>query len=235
MRWLDRDLYWRLRGQLRHGHFIWSAQTLWWMAQELYHEWRFGVQTVMDYPSELDPTQECHHYQGMAYAQLLQILDEVAPRSRAEQEVFLDAGCCMGRALAAASRYPFERVSGFDYAPELVARARLNIGQIAARRRCGSIEVDWGDASQYEMADEVTLVLLFNPFRGTVMRAFMGQLRASFHRRPRRLRIVFGNPRHFDAAEYPWLGLLREWQHYNPYMGERTGFQMRTLLLEVQS
>ena len=61
------------------------------------------------------------------------------------------------------------------------------------------------------MPDDVTVVTLFNPFTGGILRAACEQVRASLRRRPRTVRVVYMNPL-CDAdplAEIDWLVRVR--------------------------
>jgi hypothetical protein len=51
------------------------------------------------------------------------------------------------------------------------------------------------DATTYRVPDDVTVVFLYNPFRGDVLQAALTRVLESFDRAPRRLRVVYANPR----------------------------------------
>ena len=57
------------------------------------------------------------------------------------------------------------------------------------------------------MPPDASVVYLYNPFHGRVLRGVLAGLRASLDAHPRRLRLVYNNPVHFlrIASEYPWL------------------------------
>jgi predicted RNA methylase len=59
-----------------------------------------------------------------------------------EDFAFIDLGSGKGRTLLLAAEYPFERVIGVEYCPQLNEVARSNIPKLRLEiRRCRSIEV----------------------------------------------------------------------------------------------
>ena len=117
------------------------------------------------------------------------------PAEVGPHDVFLDFGSGMGRAVyMAARRYPFARVMGVEISPELTEIARRNIEHNRARLRCTDVELVVGDAATYEMPDDVTIVYMFNPFKGSVFQAALESIVRSLDRAPRPLRIVYQNP-----------------------------------------
>ena len=48
-----------------------------------------------------------------------------------------------------------------------------------------------GDATTYELPEDVTVLFFWNPFSGSVLNAVIGQIRASLNRRSRRMRILY--------------------------------------------
>lgn len=116
--------------------------------------------------------------------------DEVGP-----DDVFVDFGAGKGRiVLDAARRYPFRRVIGVELAEHLAAIARANVEASREGLRCRRVEIVTADVVEYEIPDDVTVVYLYNPFRGDVFQALVDKLVASVNRRPRRLRLVYRTP-----------------------------------------
>ena len=117
-------------------------------------------------------------------------LDEVAP-----DDVFLDLGSGMGRAvLAAAATYPFRRVIGVELSQQLHQVALENVERNRARLR-SPVELVNADVLDYRVPDDVTIVYLYNPFLGEVFQHMVEQLEASVDRNPRDLRIIYLAPR----------------------------------------
>jgi hypothetical protein len=109
-------------------------------------------------------------------------------------DVFVDFGAGMGRAVVLAARAPFKRVVGVELSSELAAVARSNIERVRSRARCRDIEIVVADALEWEPPDDVTVAFFYNPFEGEVFERVVQRLLASVDEHPRRLRIVYCNP-----------------------------------------
>lgn len=150
--------------------------------------------------------------------------------SVAADDVFIDLGSGMGRAVLIASELPFRRVIGVELSPELHAAALANLAK-ARIKRPEVIELVCADVRGYQVPDDVTVVYLFNPFNGEVFDAAVAQILASYDRAPRRMRIVYCLPReHEHLLATGRVRVLSEgkenWMHGLP---RRTG----TLTYEV--
>ena len=97
-----------------------------------------------------------------------------------------------------AARYPFARVIGVEISEELTAVARRNLAQGRHRRRCREVELVTADALDYRIPDDVTVVYLYNAFRGGTFDAVIANLIASVNRRPRTVRLIYLNPQEHD-------------------------------------
>ena len=108
--------------------------------------------------------------------------------------VFVDFGCGKGRVLCAAAAYPFRRVVGVEFAPELCAVCRDNIAAFRARTRSAArMGVVEGDVVDYAFAGDEDLLFFFNPFRPPVMRALMAKVHASLRTHPRDMLLIVSN------------------------------------------
>jgi hypothetical protein len=116
-------------------------------------------------------------------------------RDVSRDDVFLDAGSGMGRVvLQAAVRYPFRRVIGVEVSERLHAVAVANIHRNEHRLRSADVQLFNGDILEFRDLDEVSVVFLYNPFRGATFEEFVRRLVASVDRHPRPLRIIYVNP-----------------------------------------
>ncbi|HEV2124341.1 MAG TPA: methyltransferase domain-containing protein [Chloroflexota bacterium] len=114
-------------------------------------------------------------------------------------DVFLDLGAGKGRAVfLAASGYPFKRVLGVELSHELSAVARANIAQAQDKLLCDNVDIVTSDVLDYEIPDDVTVVFLYNPFRGQIFASVIQKLLASVDRRPRRMRVIYFFPAEFE-------------------------------------
>ena len=109
-------------------------------------------------------------------------------------DVLLDVGSGTGRILAVASLFPFRRVVGLVLDVELHRAARANTARLRWRR-AGTVEVVHGDATAYEVPDDVTVVFLYNPFVGRVFERCMERVFESLDRSPRKMVLIYVNPK----------------------------------------
>jgi len=166
---------------------------------ERYYEWRFDIQSG----GYIDPgalgiaNEESVGYEGTDYRSLSDIMVKLQVRERSD--VFLDLGAGKGRAVIMAATQPFHRIIGVEISPELVAIAQRNLARARKRLVCTDIDVVTADATTFVVPDDVTVVFMFNPFRGDVLAHALQNVKASLNRAPRAIRVVFVNPRHVDA------------------------------------
>jgi SAM-dependent methyltransferase len=108
-------------------------------------------------------------------------------------DVILDVGCGAGRVACVAARSPLSRVLGIDLDPRMVALATSNAARVRGRR-C-PIEIVEADATRFEVPDDVTCVVIYNPFGGEALETALRLVLDSMDRRERRMRLVYGNPK----------------------------------------
>ncbi len=146
-------------------------------------------------PADDDPVEAAevdrHKYTPTPYRMARSIVDDLLLDKDA---VFLDIGCGKGRLLVeVALRWQIKRVSGVEYDARLSAIATDNLQVLhkAGRLRTTDVEVINADARSYEIADDVTVVFLYDPFLGSTFRAVVDNITQSLQRRPRPLSIVY--------------------------------------------
>jgi len=145
-------------------------------------------------------------------------LRRILPPSEVSRgDVFLDIGSGMGRLVFQAARdYPFRRVIGVELSEELSTVARGNIDRNRHRLQCEDVELVVADVLDYRVPDDVTVVFLYNPFVGDLFAASIEKLLASLDRNPRRMRVIYGNPR-----EHDWLMLTGRFREVRRVRGLR--------------
>ncbi len=113
-------------------------------------------------------------------------------------DVLLDLGCGAGRVICLAAQRPFARVIGVELDPGIRRLAEENVRSL---RRCVvRPEVIGADAATYRVPDETTIVFMYNPFGGEVLRAALTRVLESHERNPRRIRLVYANPREHEVV-----------------------------------
>ena len=108
--------------------------------------------------------------------------------------VFVDFGCGKGRILCAAAEYPFRRVVGVEFAPELCAICRSNLASFRTRMRPrAELSVVEADVVEYRFTGDEDVLFFFNPFQPRVMRTLMDRIHASLRSHPRRVLLIVSN------------------------------------------
>jgi hypothetical protein len=78
---------------------------------------------------------------------------------------FIDIGAGKSRTLLLASRYAFAKVTGAEFARELVAISRRNIATFKnAERKCRDVSIVEGDAAEFVFPGGALVVYFYNPF-----------------------------------------------------------------------
>jgi SAM-dependent methyltransferase len=121
-----------------------------------------------------------------AFGRMLNAIPE-----RVDGFTFVDFGCGKGRTLLLASRHPFRKVRGVEFARELHETAERNIAVFSDKRqRCSDVEATWLDAAQYKIPDDDCVFYFYYPFHEDVMRKVLDNIAASFHANPRQFYLV---------------------------------------------
>ncbi len=186
-----------------------------WLALRAYdhsQEWRLGITTsAVIHWRDLGLDENSESYEAIDYGTFGCVIRRIAIHP---DDVFLDYGCGMGRVIVLAARQPFRRVIGVELAPRLCALAEKNL-QIAQRRlRCNEVKIVNLDASNFVVPDEVSVVWLFSPFFGEVMKKVTARIRESLEAAPRGITIIHVIPDNVTSAfrECDWLSKTAEFR-----------------------
>lgn len=177
---------------------------------ERYREWSLGIDTAGsdEWKASLQ-NPLLHVYEPLSY----EAIDAAfrAVEIRPGEDVLLDYGCGKGRIITVGATHLFRRVIGIELLPELAAIARQNLTRAGKRLNCLETEVVTADATTYEVPLDVSVIFLFNPFRGEVLRKVQVQIHLSWLRRRRQLTIVYMNPTADEDsfAACDWLTLQK--------------------------
>ena len=128
------------------------------------------------------------------------------------EDVFIDYGCGMGRAVVLAATYPFRRVIGVERSIALSKIARDNIHRASHKLRCADVTIATTDARDYEVPHDATHIFLFNPFDEPIVMTVLTRIRDSIAAHPRRLSIIYALPacRRDPLVDVSWLTLKHE-------------------------
>jgi SAM-dependent methyltransferase len=108
---------------------------------------------------------------------------------------FVDLGSGKGLALLLASHYPFRKVRGLEFAPELHQVAEANIGKYRnPARKCQDVASVCGDAAAFDYPDEPTVIYMYHPFEEELMARVAQQIQWSYELHPRPIILVYFQP-----------------------------------------
>lgn len=144
-------------------------------------------------------TRETNHYGGCVptcVRRALQTLpDTTAPF------IFYDLGCGMGRALVAASEFPFQELVGIDLSQDLCMIAQANAKTVAAAYPDRApIRIVQGDATRLEMRSDRIVVFLYHSFGRETLAPILESLEASA-RAGGDIFVIFENPVNGDLVD----------------------------------
>jgi len=109
-----------------------------------------------------------------------------------EKYFFIDFGSGKGRALFLAADYPFARVIGIEFSPELHAVALQNITIYRnPRQKCHNIESICTDAVDYQLPPVKSVLFFYSPFKAPVFVKVVDNIIRSLKEYPRSIYIVF--------------------------------------------
>jgi SAM-dependent methyltransferase len=133
---------------------------------------------------------------------------------RYDEFVFVDVGAGMGRALFIAAQLPFKRIIGVEYSAELAGIARENIDALTSNGSSDPrLEIVHGDAVDFELPNRPLVLYLYNPFDRPVMGEFVRSVESSHAASPRRIIVVYLNPRFADLwADAGFIEHVRDWK-----------------------
>ena len=162
-------------------------------ALERLHERRYGVETSdYVYYEELGlPTQDRLWHIPSDWGGLRRALARLDPTG---DDVFVDVGSGLGRAVVVAAQFPFRRVLGVELSQELNERARANVGRAQRTFRCRDVELIAADATEWSLPPDVTVVYFFSPFTEEVFDRVVANLLDSVDEHPRPLRLLYNLP-----------------------------------------
>jgi SAM-dependent methyltransferase len=105
---------------------------------------------------------------------------------------FVDFGCGKGRVLLVASEFPFRKITGIEFAPQLAETAKRNLRTYRARnQKCFEMEAITADATEYELAHEPQVLYFYSPFARSVMDQIVHNIEDSLQKSPRDLLVLF--------------------------------------------
>ncbi len=133
-------------------------------------------------------------YMPVSYFTIEQLFSHLPENAKAG--TFLDIGCGKGRAMCIAAHYGFRKVSGVDFAKEMIDAAEINLGHTMEMLPGLHYELSWADISTLDIGKEISTVFLFNPFDEILMKLVVQKIKTSLKNHPRALHVLYSSPRH---------------------------------------
>ncbi|MGA2356005.1 MAG: class I SAM-dependent methyltransferase [Terriglobales bacterium] len=108
---------------------------------------------------------------------------------------FIDFGSGKGRALLLASDYPFKRIIGLEFSPELHRTAEENIRRYRSpAQTCSDIQSVNTDFVDYALPPEASVLFFFHPCRIRVLAMALAGIERSLLASPRPLYVAYVAP-----------------------------------------
>jgi SAM-dependent methyltransferase len=115
---------------------------------------------------------------------------------------FVDLGSGKGRALLAASEFPFAKIVGVEISRELHRTAQENVVRYRSEtQQCTAFSLHCVNAKEYAFGPEPLVLFLSNPFGKNTMRSVLANLEVSLRANPREAYVVYVNPRFRRLAQ----------------------------------
>jgi SAM-dependent methyltransferase len=191
---------------------------------------RYGVETAGDigdrtYLSDLDiPSPNWIYgkdYSGIAPERFLAIISSL--NLRCEEFTFIDFGSGKGRALLLASEFPFKRIIGIEFSPELHAIAQRNIVKYSSpQQKCNSIESVCSDFTSFPLPHDPCLLYFFDPCYEAALAQTLENIRKSLQEYPRQICVVYISPVYghlLDKADFLQKSVRNEEYFFSLYEG----------------
>lgn len=125
---------------------------------------------------------------------------------RFEDFLFVDFGSGKGRALLMASEFPFKRIIGVEFSPELHAIAQRNIQQyVTPTQKCNFIESVCMDFTDWQLPTEPCVLYFYDPCEDPVLAKVLSNIRRSLEALARPLYLIYVAPKNerlLDLAEF---------------------------------
>ncbi|MBX3422399.1 MAG: methyltransferase domain-containing protein [Pirellulaceae bacterium] len=131
------------------------------------------------------------YYDPIDYNCLDLILDYMDPNPA--KDVFIDYGCGLGRPIIAAAHRPFKRVIGVENNEVCLDLCRKHVAsaQRKGKFRC-PVEIVETNAEDYELPNDVTKILMYNPFvEQKMMDQVLARIERSLQQHPREIDLVY--------------------------------------------
>ena len=119
-----------------------------------------------------------------------------------DEKVLVDFGCGKGRVLMIASLFNYREVRGVEFSRELCRIATENCAKFARSIQANTIfKVIESDVTGYQIKPDENIFFFYNPFDSIVLRKVIGNIIRSIETNPRKVFLIYYNPRIRDVIE----------------------------------
>jgi predicted RNA methylase len=177
----------------RHG-FVKTIARDWNRLRELIYERRLGIRSgeiISLKELGLEHEERRQHY-ATGLSDFWRMKKFLQPET--QNEVFVDYGAGLGRAVILAAMLPFKRVIGVELSQVLAERARENVCQCKGKLCCKDIDIVNADAATFEIPTDTTRIFFNNPFAGQILASVLERIQLSHKQQPRSIRLVCNLP-----------------------------------------
>jgi len=124
---------------------------------------------------------------------------------RLEDYTFIDIGSGKGAVLLYASEYPFERIIGIEFSPELHQIAERNL-RVWLKKPCASNQIEsiCADATKFPFPLAPLVIFCNVPFDKRVSAVVAANLKASLTQNPRTAYLIWTNPSYQPGCCIPF-------------------------------
>ena len=144
--------------------------------------------TSLDFKSEhKNPGLEYQSHHPKMLRQIISVLD-----IEHERFTFVDYGCGKGRVLLVASEFPFKKIVGVEFAPQLAQAAERNWKTSRGlQKKCKDVNILTMDATEYQIPPGPLVLFFYSPFVGTVMQRVVENIERLSNESPREIFVLF--------------------------------------------
>lgn len=137
---------------------------------------------------------------------------------------FVDIGCGKGRVMCVAGCRGANKVTGIDFSEDLCRDAANNLSIIKEKNPLVSFEVINITAKNFNIPEDADCIFMFNPFDNVVMKIVIQNIKKSFDKNPRPVKVIYVNPVHKNL-------FINEGFTETGYLKQRKYFEVSVLLI----
>lgn len=171
---------------------------------EAVNEKKFHIKTAAIKKSD---SSEYFHYQGASYRVLLNLFNDILPKTK--DFTFVDIGCGKGRALFVAEYCGYNHLIGIELDDALLNEAKENLKSYAFKREDSSFSFIHQNAVDYPYKNEACVYFLFNPFNEDVLRKVLDKVCAATESETW---FIYMNPLHPKPFKEKNIEVIREFK-----------------------